>query len=185
MEHVHSCIIIPSGRGKDIIDKDLSPQEREKLLKYLAKECDNRDLSILSTAPQFSRIMTSGEYASSSLTHFDSISQQEGLGEETHFLAEFVGGCGGGRLYCGLEPNGDIIPCVFLPKVLGNIKGDDFLEVWKNSEFMEIMRDRVDYDEGCEKCEYRSICGGCRARAYAYYGNVQESDPGCIINKKK
>ncbi|MFP4654682.1 MAG: hypothetical protein ACLFMM_03245 [Methanohalobium sp.] len=44
---------IPSVRGKEIIDKDLSPQEREKLLKYLAKECDKRDISILSTAPKF------------------------------------------------------------------------------------------------------------------------------------
>jgi radical SAM protein with 4Fe4S-binding SPASM domain len=176
---------IPSGRGKDIIDKDLSPEEREELLNFLAEECDKRDISVLSTAPQFSRIMASGEYASSSLTHFDSISQQEGMGNETRFLAEFVGGCGGGRLYCGLEPNGDIIPCVFLPKVLGNIKEDDFLEVWKDSEFMDDMRNRRRYDEGCGGCDYRSICGGCRARAYAYYGDVQVSDPGCIINKRK
>ncbi|WP_049891214.1 hypothetical protein [Methanohalobium evestigatum] len=50
---------------------------------------------------------------------------------------------------------------------------------------MEDMRNRKRYDEGCGGCDYRSVCGGLRAREYAYYGDVQESDPGCIINKSK
>jgi radical SAM protein with 4Fe4S-binding SPASM domain len=31
----------------------------------------------------------------------------------------------------------------------------------------------------CGVCEYRDICGGCRNRAYAYTGDIFESDPAC------
>ncbi|WP_198002014.1 SPASM domain-containing protein [Archaeoglobus veneficus] len=98
-------------------------------------------------------------------------------------MAEFVGGCGTGRLYCALQPNGDITPCVFIPVVVGNIKHDDLLEVWHNSEVFKKIRDRKSF-VGCGTCKYVNICGGCRARAFGYYGDLQAPDPGCIINKR-
>jgi len=169
---------IPTGRGKDIVELDLSPEEREYLLTRMASEIYKRDLSLLSTAPQYSRVCS--QYSTFSLTHFDTFSKEN---KDVGFLAEFVGGCGTGRLYCGLQPNGDIIPCVFIPIVVGNIKSDDFLDIWHNSEVFRKIRDRKSF-EGCGTCKYVNICGGCRARAFGYYGNLQAPDPGCIINKK-
>lgn len=117
------------------------------------------------------------------MTHFDVVGQKEGMGEEVESLAEFVGGCGTGRLYWALQPNGDLTPCVFFPKLLGNVKRDSFLEVWRNSSTLEKMRDRDEFSDNCGKCDSKYICGGCRARAYAYLDDVQEPDPGCINNK--
>ncbi len=169
---------IPTGRGRDIIALDLSPYERENLLKRMASEIWERKVSLLSTAPQYSRVC--GQMSAVSLTHFDTFGQRN---EDLGFLAEFVGGCGTGRLYCALQPNGDITPCVFIPLVVGNIKHDDLLEVWHSSEVFKKIRDRRSF-VGCGTCKYVNICGGCRARAFGYYGDLQAPDPGCIINKR-
>ncbi|MHA1741754.1 MAG: SPASM domain-containing protein, partial [Candidatus Thorarchaeota archaeon] len=76
---------------------------------------------------------------------------------------------------------GDIQPCVFLPIKVGNVLRDGFLNVWYNNEILHELRDRDHY--ACSHCEYRYICGGCRARAYAYYGNVSAPDPSCVFNR--
>ena len=100
------------------------------------------------------------------------------------FLSEFVGGCGTGRLYCAIDYNGDIFPCVFIPIKLGNIKYDNFIDIWHTSPVLNKIRNRQYFKEKCVSCKYRSICGGCRARAYAYHGNLTQSDPGCILNSE-
>jgi len=46
------------------------------------------------------------------------------------------------------------------------------------------MRDRKAFSGNCGRCTERSVCGGCRARAYAYFGDLQACDPGCARNQK-
>lgn len=181
---------VPVGRGKDIIDQDLSPQERHELLKYLYTRMmdSNCKLICYSTAPQYSMVsweFAYGIYSASGIvsTHFTSEAAMQALQGRTKSLADFLGGCGAGRLYCGLEPNGDITPCVFMPIKLGNIRKDHLRDVWHSSEVLWKLRNR-DALEGCGACEYRYICGGCRARAYGYYGDVQAPDPGCVHNMR-
>jgi len=57
-------------------------------------------------------------------------------------LAEFVGGCGAGRCYCAIEPNGDVLPCVFMPIRVGNVREKSFLEIWRGSSMLNDLRDR-------------------------------------------
>ena len=171
---------IPVGRGEGIAEMDISPEEREDLLEALVHESRSRRMNVLSTAPQYSRVCTG--HGILSMTHFDTFGAHEGLGEEIRFLAEFVGGCGAGRLYWALQPNGDLTPCVFIPIMLGNITRDGFLDVWRDSPVLKALRDRSGFKGGCESCDHRNVCGGCRARAYGYTGDLTQSDPGCIIN---
>ncbi|HHV75549.1 MAG TPA: SPASM domain-containing protein, partial [Thermoanaerobacterium sp.] len=102
-------------------------------------------------------------------------------------LADFIGGCGAGRFYLSMEPNGDIYPCVFFPHEdelrIGNILEDDFEKLWKNNRILEELRDREKLHGACHTCKSRNICGGCRARAYGYFKDVCAPDPGCINNK--
>jgi radical SAM protein with 4Fe4S-binding SPASM domain len=179
---------VPVGRGKDLIDQDLSPQERQDLLKYIYSRMMGTNCKIIcySTAPQYSVVsldFVRGGNADHGIvaTHFTSEPAMKALRGRTESLADFLGGCGAGRLYCGLEPNGDIVPCVFMPIKLGNIRKDRLRDVWHSSELLWRLRDR-DMLRGCGECEYRYVCGGCRARAYGYYGDVQAPDPGCIHN---
>jgi radical SAM protein with 4Fe4S-binding SPASM domain len=176
---------IPVSRGKEIVNQDLTPTEREELLEFLYSKLigNNSKLDTFSTAPQYA--VTSYKFAFGPVvaTHFTNRVAMEMLKGRTKSLTEFIGGCGAGRLYCGIEPNGDIEPCVFIPIKLGNIREQRLVDVWRNSPILKQIRNR-DAFEGCGECEYKYICGGCRARAYAYFNNLQGPDPACSINEK-
>lgn len=186
--HVRRFIVfnfIPVSRGKEIISQDLTPKEREKLLDFLySKLIDtNCKLDTFSTAPQYA--VTSFKFAFGPViaTHFTNKAAMEALQGRTKSLTEFIGGCGAGRLYCGMEPNGDIEPCVFIPIKVGNIREQRLVDIWRNSPVLKRIRNR-DIFKGCGECKYKYICGGCRARAYAYFNDLQGPDPGCSINEK-
>ena len=170
---------IPVGRGEDIKNLDLTPEEREELLKKLYLENQKRRLEIYSTAPQFARvscILSNGREIAA--THFyvkgDPVISS---------LAEYIGGCGAGRIYAALQPNGNITPCVFIPSVVvGNVAETPFKKIWCESEVFKALQDRRRLKGGCGACPYKYVCGGCRARALAYTGDVLGPDPGCILN---
>ena len=107
----------------------------------------------------------------------------EARGKKAKMMAEFIGGCGVGRAYCSIQPDGEVTPCVFMPIPVGNLKERKFADIWANSPILKQLRTREDLDPECGTCEYRSSCGGCRARAYGYFGNFKAADPGCINNK--
>ena len=173
---------IPTGRGRFIIENDLSPQEREELLQFLWERLKKSKVNLLSTAPQFARVALQIEGANCTKipTHF----LNSDLPDRLRSLSDFIGGCGAGRFYIAMNPNGDITPCVFFPMVVGNIFKDDLETLWTDlREFTELrMRDTL--KEHCGVCEYRYVCGGCRARAYGYFGDYSSPDPGCILNRE-
>jgi radical SAM protein with 4Fe4S-binding SPASM domain len=175
---------VPVGRGREMVEEDLSPQERWELLCQLYRRMVE-GFFCLSTAPQLS--VVSLQMAEGRLgpvpTHFASRGMLEALRGRTRSLADFLGGCGAGRLYCGLQPDGEVIPCVFLPLPLGNLRERRLKEIWGSSEVLWRLRDR-DSLQGCGTCQYRYVCGGCRARAYGYFGDVQAADPGCPYNSR-
>lgn len=178
---------IPTGRGLFICEEDISPEEREKLLKLLwrmLKESGGMKTRVLSTAPQLARVALSEEGVNVILpTHFYNAK----LGRKLSGLADFIGGCGAGRFYFGLWPNGDMRPCVFFPMKIGNILeiGDEFKEWWISNQVLQELRDKDMLQEPCGSCRFRYVCGGCRARAYGYYGDYMAPDPGCILVSRR
>ncbi|WP_048064511.1 radical SAM/SPASM domain-containing protein [Archaeoglobus fulgidus] len=169
---------IPTGRGREIVEADITPEQREELLKWLYEKNYSSNISLLSTAPQFARValQCQGEIVP---THFYNVNAGERLKE----LAEFIGGCGAGRFYFAIKANGDIQPCVFFPLKVGNVREDDLEELWLHNHVFEDLRDK-DILEGCGSCGYRYVCGGCRARAYNYFGDYTKPDPGCVNNRR-
>ena len=181
MKTFYAFNFVPTGRAKEILDIDLSPEEREEMLKVLRMTLDAREISVVSSAPQLGRICTmyADEASLINTGHYGA-----GPGSTTKTLAKYIGGCGAGRCYCAIQPNGDITPCVFMPIVVGNVRRDDFLDVWENCDVFRQLRDRSTYKENCVSCDYKYYCGGCRARAYGYFGDYLGADPGCINNKE-
>lgn len=170
---------IPVGRGTDIIDLDLDPVEREKILHKLFRENKRHRVTVLSTAPQYSRVSLQESSGRNVIpTHF----YNPGVDTIVAALAEYIGGCGAGRIYAAIEPDGTVTPCVFMPIHVGNIREEHFTHIWDKSSILNMLRNRELLRGACGKCPYRYICGGCRARAYAYTGDPLGPDPGCIHN---
>ena len=172
---------IPVGRGADIIDMDLPPEAREHVLQQMYGYLSGQDESfeILTTAPQFSRVcMMNSQNGIISLAHFGAA----GFSDKVGLLAEYIGGCGAGRMYCAIQPNGIVTPCVFMPIPVGDLRSESFIDIWKNAEVMQSLRERHDLKEHCGSCDYKNVCGGCRARAYAYFNDIKAPDIGCIYN---
>ena len=178
---------VPAGRGKAHYDQDLSPDEREKLMRYLlARMSKGCKTTILTTAPQLARvgIQCQGAGGTGEVTMSMAHLQTVKVTKKAVPLADFIGGCGAGRLYCSLSPQGDVHPCVFLPKNVGNLKSEKFQDIWLNAPLFNAFRNRANLKGACGKCDYKYICGGCRARSAAYHnGDMLDSDPGCIMGK--
>ena len=88
-------------------------------------------------------------------------------------------GCQAGLGQACIGPEGEVSPCVMLPLIVGNIRERSFAEIWTQSPTLDALRDRSLLEGRCGTCALRAKCGGCRAVAYAYTGNVLASDPRC------
>ncbi len=182
---------IPTGNGSEFLELDISPKKRKELLENAYHE-NSDDMQILSTAPQYAAV-------AELMLGNDQDNENEMI--PTHFynpqytnpmiaqLADFIGGCGAGRFYMNIEPNGDIYPCVFFPHdeevKVGNLMDNDFEELWKNDLILNQLRNKEILKSHCGECDSRNICGGCRARAYNYFGDILAPDPGCINNQNE
>jgi len=172
---------IPVGRGRDMLDADLTPSQREWLMRKLVGHLQEGRINVISTAPQFGRSCVA--YAPPDGI-FATGHAGAGKGAKTMVLSRYVGGCGAGRCYCAMQPNGDITPCVYIPTLrVGNLRRQSFMEIWDCSLF-GILSDRSDRQDHCATCVDRSYCGGCRARAFAYFDDIRSGDPGCGRNEE-
>jgi len=100
------------------------------------------------------------------------------LGEPTSPMRAQTKGTRDGRGIVFVAHDGEIHPSGFLPLSLGNVKRDDIVRVYR--EHLLLLRIRAaDFGGRCGRCEYRELCGGSRARAYAASGDALAEDPAC------
>ena len=79
--------------------------------------------------------------------------------------------CPCGLQYCRITPEGKLTPCPYSPAVAGDLRTQRFADVWRDSPVFTALRGGL-LEGKCGRCEYREICGGCRARAYAQTGDL-------------
>lgn len=179
VENFHLFFLVPTGRGVKL--EDISPATYEDLIKSTFAKTRKHRLNVRPLcAPQFMRI-----------------AKDMGLD-----MRQWIRGCLAGLYYCRVYPNGDITPCPYLPIKLGNIRETSFSEVWFNSPIFKNLRDFNTLKGKCGVCEHRSVCGGCRARAYGLSsdfidfcgdlhqpaelkGDYLKEDPWCIYKPKR
>ncbi len=88
-------------------------------------------------------------------------------------------GCGAGRTTCRIAADGTLYSCPLLPIPCGNVRERGFRYLWENAPLMLGLRDRSNLKNNCGCCDKKEVCGGCRAVAYANYGDLFEGDPEC------
>lgn len=89
------------------------------------------------------------------------------------------GSCPAGKYYCRITPRGDVTPCPYMPVVAGNLRQTSFADLWEHADVFEDLRE-PQLGGRCGTCEFGKICGGCRCRAYATYGDYLAEDPACV-----
>ena len=93
-------------------------------------------------------------------------------------LLHYPTGCPCGVQYCRITPDGKLTPCPYLPEIAGDLRRESFGSIWRNSELLTKVRSGALAGK-CGNCEFRAVCGGCRARAFADTGDVMASDGSC------
>ena len=148
VENFHLFFLVPTGRGAKIAD--LSPEMYESMIKKTFAKTRKHKLNVRpSCAPQFMRIA-------------------KVMGMD---MRQWIRGCIAGLYYCRVYPNGDITPCPYLPVRLGNVRQTPFKDIWFGSPVLKALRSPDSLKGKCGACSYRTICGGCRARAYGLSGD--------------
>ena len=89
------------------------------------------------------------------------------------------GGITAGRGFALVSHVGDVYPSGFLPKAVGNVRDRPVTDIYRNSNLFERLRDPDAFSGKCGVCEFRTVCGGSRSRAYAHTGDPLASDPLC------
>lgn len=94
-------------------------------------------------------------------------------------MAAMTKGCLAGQAICFVSHDGEVFPCGYLPVTSGNVKSKPFPEIWRESQVFADMRDDTRLEGKCGVCEFKKVCMGCRARAYAVEGNYLAEEPNC------
>lgn len=162
----HIFLLVPTGRGKDLEDRQLSSAEYEETLLWLFRYSQGSPLEIKPTcAPQYYRIMA-----------------QKGakFRRSPDGLHSFTRGCLGGIGFCFISSEGEVRPCGYLEVPCGNIRERPLKEIWEGSEVFLKLRNPDLYGGKCGRCGFRYICGGCRARAHWATGDFMAEEPYCM-----
>ena len=163
--------LVRTGRGASL--DQITADECERVLNYLYDLSCTSSFGIKTTeAPHFHRVIWQREHAR---PVFDSAqvpgAKQRGLRAPRSVTD------GNGFLF--IDHLGNICPSGFLPVARGNVRTDDLGTIYRNDEIFRRLRQTDALGGKCGRCEFRQLCGGSRARAFAETGALMASDPLC------
>lgn len=93
-------------------------------------------------------------------------------------------GCLAGSGVCFISHEGEIYPCGYLPVLAGDLRKESFADIWRDSVVFNELRDTGNLKGKCGCCEFRNICMGCRARAFAATGDYLDEEPFCVYQPR-
>jgi AdoMet-dependent heme synthase len=164
-------MIVPTGRGEEIMNELISKEDYEEILDwhYRQEKMEDDILMRPTCAPHYYRIVPQKAKA-------------EGVKFERRSLTFSTGGgkgCIAAQTICLIDCFGNVKPCSYFHRTAGNVKTTPFKEIWENSEIFKDLRNFKAYKGKCGECEFINVCGGCRARADAVYGDYMAEEPFC------
>lgn len=80
---------------------------------------------------------------------------------------------------------GDVFPSGFFPTSAGNVRRQPLAEIYRTSPLFQDLRNTNNLKGKCGECEFREICGGSRARAYALTGDAFAEEPCCVYQPRR
>lgn len=163
--------LVPTGRGmvKDMI----TPEEHERVMEWLAKMQRAMPYGIKATeAPHYRRVFLQQQKRGGDAGEDGAVKRKDVLGRSPK-------GVNDGDGFVFISHTGEVYPSGFLPVSCGNVRDSSLSDIYRNSPVMRQLRDKTLLKGKCGACEFKQLCGGSRARAYAVTGDYLESDPYC------
>ena len=177
VDALHLFLLVPVGCGLEIAPAEmLTSTEYEKLLRrfhILSRDYRSSFETRATCAPHYYRIISQMR------------EDNPGSADDTHNITSThphhgSRGCLAGINVCFISHRGEVFPCGYLPVSSGNIRTRSLAEIWNESTIFKQLRDYSLLKGKCGKCRFVDVCGGCRARAFAYSGDYLAEEPYCI-----
>ena len=209
---LHTFLLVPVGCGVDISAEQMVPaEEYEQILNWFYDRSQEGEIELKATcAPHYFRVMRQrraaerrASSASSPRPDTRAIGPTEitmpgstGVALHPHAakaaakghpegLHATTKGCLAGTGVCFISHQGEVYPCGYLPVLAGDLRHQPFAEIWENSAVFRQLRDPENLKGKCGRCEFRNICMGCRARAFAATGDFLDEEPFCIYEPRR
>ena len=160
--------LVPTGRGQreDVI----SPEEHEEVYHWLRGLRDSLPFPIKTTLGQpyrrvaFLAALKTGATPGDAWNSVSRTATNDGKG------------------VCFVSHMGEVYPSGFLPLSCGNVRRTSVVDIYRSSPVFKELRDPDALKGKCGQCPFRFVCGGCRARAYAYTGDHLAPEPACAFD---
>jgi radical SAM protein with 4Fe4S-binding SPASM domain len=167
VEALHLFLLVPVGCGMEIGEShQLAAERYEMVLQWVLDRQADGEIELKATcAPHFYRLAAQRAKAAG--------------GTGTAMAGHHGRGCMCGVSVAFVSHKGDVFPCGYLPVQCGSVREKPFAEIWRSSEVFAKLRDYETLLGKCGRCEFKGLCGGCRARAFALTGNYLAAEPAC------
>jgi heme b synthase len=171
----HLFLLVPTGRARNMRNQEIDALEYENLLRWFYRMRDKVPLHLKATcAPHYYRILRQEARSMGKKVDF-----------ENYGLDAVTRGCLGGTAFCFISYDGIVQPCGYLELNCGDLKANTFDSVWHESRIFKQLRDFSAYKGKCGRCEYLTVCGGCRGRAFEATGDFMAEEPLCVYQPLK
>ncbi|MCG2874396.1 MAG: TIGR04053 family radical SAM/SPASM domain-containing protein [Acidilobus sp.] len=180
--------LVPVGRAG--AEEDLSPAEWEDVSAFLYEVSRYGVRVRTSEGPMFRRVALLLNYASrtgaepsglvrTGKLYLELVDELRKLMGEPGPQALFeTSGTRDGKGIIFISHDGMVYPSGFLPVPVGSVRRGRLVDIYRGSPLLRRLR-AAELRGRCGACEFREVCGGSRARAFAYYGDPLAEDPAC------
>ncbi len=164
--------LIAVGRGKEL--QPVTPEHGEELMHWTYGLTHEAPFAIKTTeAPSYRRVA------------LNQLRAEGHTGSEIEQTPVYRGfGIRDGHGIIFVSNQGDVYPAGFLPLASGNVRVDNLVGIYRDSPLFQSLHTPSMFRGKCGQCEYRALCGGSRARAFAYTGDPLASDPFCAYEPR-
>ncbi|MDY6856825.1 MAG: heme b synthase [Thermodesulfobacteriota bacterium] len=170
----HIFLIVPTGRAKKMKEDNIKTEDYESTLNWFYEKGKQVPIHLKATcAPHYFRILRQRARQEEKKVTFT-----------THGMDALSRGCLGGVSFCFISHVGQVQPCGYLELKCGDLNESSIEDIWKKSKIFQSLRDFDGYHGKCGVCEYKIVCGGCRARAYEFTGDYLGEEPYCTYQPK-
>ncbi len=156
--------VIVAGNAKE--EMLLSNEDYKKIIKDVIDECKKLNINFRTGDPLLIPVF----------------SEIFGIDIKNDDLSKIYAGCQAGDEIIYIDYKGNVGACSYIPKFADNIKEKSLDDILENNKLFIDLRDYKNKLQGkCKKCDYKTICGGCRASAMLIKKSLFEEDPLCLI----